>query len=231
VTITQHKLADRAVPPSAAAPGIPPAFDAVVERLLDRDPARRYGSGADAAADLRRLRETIQLPLTAVPTATATAPVTTVAPPVTTPLPPPEEKRRSATPWIVAAIVLLVLVVGGLVAWAVTQDDEKKAQQVIVPAVVGLDVAQAKSELTAAGLDPSTVSEPNDQFGPGLVFAQAPQPTTTARKGSVVVIKVSTGPTPTTTTSPSSTSTTTTTTTSTSTTTTTTVPPSTTPTT
>jgi len=44
--ITQRKLTDRPIPPSTSTTGIPPAFDAIVERLLDRDPARRYTSGA-----------------------------------------------------------------------------------------------------------------------------------------------------------------------------------------
>jgi len=223
VAITQRKMTERVVPPSASVVGIPPGFDAVVERLLDRDPSHRYGSGAETAGELRRLRDTIQIPLTAVP-ATATAPVT----PAAAPLPPPaapEEKRRSATPWIVTAIVILVLVVAGIIIWLVSQDDNSKKEQVIVPAVVGLDVAQAQSDLKAAGLDPSTVSEPNAQFGPGLVFAQAPQPTTSAPKGSVVVLKVSTGPTTTTSTSTSTSTTSSTTTSSTTSTTTTTAPP------
>ncbi len=228
VAITQRKLADRAIPPSTVAPGIPPGFDAIVERLLDRDPGGRYGSGADAAAALLRLGETIQVPL-----ATATAQMPTVAAPAPPPvIPPPaapaeSRKRRSATPWIVAAIIVLVLVVGGLVAWAVNQDAKNKADQVVVPAVVGLKLPQAEAAIIAAGLTSTPVNEPNDQFALGLVFAQAPRPTTKAAKGSVVVIKVSAGPTTTTTSSTSSTSTTTSTsTTSTSTsTTTTTVPP------
>jgi serine/threonine-protein kinase len=227
LAITQRKLTDHPIPPSTSATGIPPGFDAIVERLLDRDPARRYSSGAEVAAELLRLGETIQVPLT-----TATTQMPTVAAPVPPPvIPPPavpteERKGRSATGWIVAAIIILVLVVGGLVAWAVTQNDKGKAEQVVVPAVVGLQLAQAEADVTAARLTSTTVSEPNDEFGPGLVFSQAPRPTTTAAKGSVVVLKVSSGPTTTTTSSTSSTSTSSTSTTTS--TTTTTVPPSTT---
>jgi serine/threonine protein kinase len=202
VAITQRKLSGLILPPSTATPGVPPSFDSVVDRMLDRDPARRYASGADAAADLLRLGETIQVPL-----ATATTPLPTVAAPgptpvSSTPLPPATEpKRRSATGWIVAAIVILVLVVGGLVAWAISQDDENKAQLVDVPPVVGLQLQQAEAQIAAAGLDSSAIQEANDAFGPGIVFEQAPQPTTSARRGSVVVLKVSTGPTPTSTSS------------------------------
>ncbi len=207
--------------------GIPPGLDAIVERLLERDPTRRYTNGGDVAADLIRLGETAQIPLIeptqAIP-AVAAAPV--LPPPV---VPPPEEKKRSATGWIIAAIIVLVLAIGGLIAWAVTQNNDSKAELVQVPAVVGARAADAKAALEAAGFSPSTVPEPNDEFGEGLVFDQAPLAGTQARKGSVVVLKVSSGPTTTTTSSTSSTTTTTeptTTTTSTTTTTTTPAPPS-----
>lgn len=229
VTIAQRKLSDRAIPPSTSTTGIPPAFDAIVERLLDRDPARRYPTGAEVASELLRLGETIQVPLTTATTQMPIVPAPVPPPVIPSPAAPTEERKgRSATGWIIAAIIILVLAVGGLVAWAVTQNDKGKADQVVVPAVVGLKLAQAQADVTAAGLTPTTVNEPNNEFGPGLVFAQAPRPTTTAAKGSVVILKVSAGPTTTTSSSTSSTSTSTSTTTTTSTsTTTTTVPAST----
>lgn len=225
VAITQRKLSERVIPPSIAVPSIPPGFDAIVDRLLERDPQRRYSNGGDVAADLIRLGETAQVPLVdptvALPTVAA-AP----APPVTRVAPPPEKK--SATGWIVAAIIVLVLAIGGLVAYVLTQSDDNKAQLVDVPAVVGMRAAQASDTLHNQGLSPSTQNEANDEFGEGIVFAQAPTAGSQARKNSVVVIKVSTGPTTTTTSSTSSTSTSsstsTTTTTSSTTTTTTTLP-------
>jgi serine/threonine-protein kinase len=226
VAITQRKLSETAIPPSVAATGIPPGIDAIVGRLLERDPSRRYISGGDVEADLVRLGETAQIPLVeptrAMPTAVAPAPV--AAPP-----PPPEEKKRSATGWIVAAIIVLVLAVGGLIAWAVTQNDDSKAELAEVPAVVGARAADAAATLKQSGFSSTTVNEPNDQFGVGLVFEQAPLAGTQSRKGSVVVLKVSSGPTTTTTSSTSTTSTSTTTSTTSTTTTTTSTPPSTPP--
>ncbi len=125
VAITQRKLAESPIPPSVAAPGIPPGFDAIIDRLLERDPDRRYATGGAAATDLIRLGETAQVPL-AEPTVAMP-----IVPPGADPLapvaPPPPEKKRSATGWIIAAIVVLVLVVGGLIAYAVTQNDDNKA--------------------------------------------------------------------------------------------------------
>src|SRR5664279_137496 len=63
VAITQHKLADNPIPPSVAAPGIPPGFDAIIDKLLARDPNQRYATGGAAATDLIRLGETAQVQL------------------------------------------------------------------------------------------------------------------------------------------------------------------------
>ncbi|MGZ6968109.1 MAG: protein kinase domain-containing protein, partial [Acidimicrobiia bacterium] len=235
VAITQRKLSERVIPPSVSMPGLPPGFDAIVDRLLERDPSRRYATGAEVASDLVRLGETAEVqlaaPTVAVPVAAGAA---TAVIPTTPPVAPRQEEKekKSATGWIIAAIVVLVLAIGGLAAWAITQNDDNKKQLVDVPAVVGQKVEDATAAVKAAGLSPSTQKEPNDAFAEGLVFEQAPVASTQARKGSVVVLKVSAGPTPTTTSSTSTTSssTSTSTTTSSSTTTTTkTTPPSTPP--
>jgi serine/threonine-protein kinase len=242
VAITQRKLSERALPPSVSLPGIPPGFDAIIDRLLERDPQRRYATGNEVATDLIRLGETAQVPVVGDPTQAVPAVAATAAMPRTVaPVPPPiddddEKKKRSATPWIIAAIVIIVLALGGLAAWAFTKDDEGKKQMVQVPAVVGARQADAIATLEAAGLSPSASPEPSDSFAKGIVFSQAPNGGTQARKNSVVVIKVSAGPTTTTTSSTStststSTSSTTTSTSTTTTTTTTTAPPNTTPTT
>lgn len=224
VAITQRKLSERVVPPSVAMPGIPPGFDAIVDRLLERDPSRRYLSGGDVAADLVRLGETAQIPLVEP---TRAMPTVAAPPPAAAPPPPPEDRKRSATGWIVAAIIVLVLAIGGLVAWAVTQSDDDKGQLAEVPAVVGARATDATARLEAAGFSATTVNEPNEEFGVGLVFEQAPLAGTQAREGSVVVLKVSAGPASTTTSSTDPTTTTTESTTTTSTTTTT-APPDTT---
>lgn len=231
VSLTERKLRARPAAPSSLAPSVPPALDSIVERLLEIDPNRRYGSAAEAAADLRRLGATL-----AAPPVTATAPVVVATVPEaptsilpTTPAAVPEPEEKSRTGWIVASLIVLALVVAGVIAWLVLKDDDSQKARVAVPAVVGQPVGAASAAITAAGLSPSTVNEPSDQFAENLVFEQSPAANTKAPKDSVVVLKVSTGPTTTTTSSTSttstSTSTTTTTTSTTTSTTTTTVPP------
>ena len=152
VGVTQRKLAENPIPPSVAAPGIPPGFDAIIDRLLDRDPNRRYATGGAAATDLIRLGETAQVQL-AEPTVAMP-----IVPPAPTPMapvaPPPPEKKRSATGWIIAAIVVLILIVGGLIAYAVTQNGDDKAQLVQVPAVVGTNQPRRGGRAQAGRSEP-----------------------------------------------------------------------------
>ncbi len=212
VAITRDKLERSPLPPSATAASVPPAFDAIIERLTSPNVARRYHTAEEAAADLERL---------SAPTArTATLPVvvsTATALPV-------EPARKSNAGWI-AAVVILLLAILALVIWLLVRDDGNK-EKVTVPAVVGQPVLQAQSALDAAGFRASTVNQANPTIEPGIVFAQSPPGQSLAKKGSEVKLSVSTGPPPTSTTTTTSTSTTTTSTTTS--TTTTTLPPSTT---
>ncbi|MGP4115328.1 WD40 repeat domain-containing serine/threonine protein kinase [Streptomyces sp. 4N509B] len=52
--LTAH-LADPPPAPSSVAPGVSPDWDALVLRLLAKDPGERHGSAAELAAELRRL--------------------------------------------------------------------------------------------------------------------------------------------------------------------------------
>jgi len=209
-TITRRKLEEIPTPPSISATGVPPAFDGIVARLLERDPSRRYAGASEVARDLDRLRETLLTPAVEPPTQRMATPA---AAPTPLPAQPPQEDRNRSTPWIVAAIVLVLVIAGAVIAWAVTQNgDDGGGKQVVVPAVVGKRVAEAAADITDAGLSPSTVNEPNQDFAEGIVFSQAPAPNAKARQGSVVVLKVSAGPATTTTSSTSTTSTSTTTT-------------------
>ena len=101
LSITRHKLDEQPLPPSASAPGVPPAFDVIVERLTASNLARRYATADEAAADLRRLREP--------------AAATTRMPIVATALPVSSAPRRSNTGWIVAVALVLLVTIGILV--------------------------------------------------------------------------------------------------------------------
>jgi serine/threonine protein kinase len=79
-------------PPSQLHPGLPAAVDAVVERCLEKNPARRFSSVAELAMALRSLLATPSASI-ATPSASIATPSTETAPPA---LPAPPSPKGAA---------------------------------------------------------------------------------------------------------------------------------------
>ncbi|HEY1687374.1 MAG TPA: Stk1 family PASTA domain-containing Ser/Thr kinase [Solirubrobacteraceae bacterium] len=62
ITIALQHISRPAPPPSAINPAVPPALDAVVLRMLAKDPAARYASTGDAIAALEAVRANLPEP-------------------------------------------------------------------------------------------------------------------------------------------------------------------------
>ena len=98
-------------PASRLNPRVPPEFDHIVMRALEKDRDMRYQSAAEVRADLRRLKRDSDSRSTVVSSASATrATAVTQAAPATA-APP---SRRA---WIFGAVAVLALAVGGFAAW------------------------------------------------------------------------------------------------------------------
>lgn len=101
-----------------------------------------------------------------------------------------EERRPEPPkiwPWLLA---LLLLVVGGLAAyWFLVREDEKAT----VPAVVGLQEAEARTRIEDAGLE-ADVDRRAAEAASGRVIAQTPGGGAQLDEGEQVEIAVSTGP-------------------------------------
>lgn len=70
-------------------------------------------------------------------------------------------------------------------------------RDVPVPSLVGLDLEQAKKDLSAVGLALGEVKEePSDQDQEGVIISQGIEPGTMVRKGDVIDVVVSSGPEP-----------------------------------
>ena len=207
-----RKLSEAAPTPSHDEPMIPPAFDALVSRMLARDPMRRPQSASEVADDLARFEDTVATAPVAVRTETV---VTEVLPAVV-----PVDDGPSPWWWLALAAVVIA---GIITAVVLSQNDD--AKQIGIPAVVGLPADRGAALLQQRGLAATTVSAASDTYPAGAIVSESPAAGTKVDKGTVVILSVSTGPValPTTTTQPTTTSTSTTTT-STTTTTTTTVP-------
>ncbi|UNS97852.1 hypothetical protein MMF93_16260 [Streptomyces tubbatahanensis] len=97
--------------PSSVAAGVPQAWDALLLRLLRKDPAERYASAADAAEALRGLAGASEH----VPAATARLPEASPSPPAAG---SPPGKPAVAWSWIAVAVWFLIALVAATVTAA-----------------------------------------------------------------------------------------------------------------
>ena len=228
VAIAYKHVQNRPPKPSEIISGVPAGLEAVILKLLSKDPDNRYLSADDLRADLRRWldgkttlaeqagspdgRPAAILEATAMtsraaaidPGATrAMAQVNpTVAVPASraaTPAPEPVEARRDRTGLFIGIAVVLVLILAGVAFWLVKSlQDEKASKNVTVPTVLQLPVDEATATLDRQGLVADVVEEYSDLAAKGVVFDQNPAADAKAAKGDHVTIKVSKGPTKTT---------------------------------
>ena len=205
---TAMKRLDEEPPhPRATNPNVPEALDALVVRLLARDPADRHASAASLAGDLRRLRDGLPS-LADVPgnvTTRQSAPRadqvhTSSASPVGRSGPPTRFGRRRTL--VVPLVVLLTgaLLIGGL-AWALgrtppdpTSSEDAAAPKVEVPLLVGLPPDEAQKRLENAGLELGSRNEaPSATIAEGAVSEQNPAADTRIEQGHDVNVVLSTG--------------------------------------
>src|SRR4051794_7212937 len=142
LAIAYKQVHEAPEPLREAAPGVPPAYDAIVMKLLAKSPTARYPSADDLRTDLRRFREGLPVAAlagagaaaarTVTPAVTRTMTTPTVGPtqvvsqqtrvlpsgvaPVATGLPPDEPNRSG---WYVLGAVLaaLLIAVGGVILY------------------------------------------------------------------------------------------------------------------
>ena len=218
VAVAYKHVQEQALPPSRINPNVPSALDAIVMKLLNKDPFLRYPSAEDLRSDLRRFLDG-QPVLAAGGAAVAGAAVGTVigagaagaspvdatmavpaasgaggaagGPPTmaNTYVPPPEQKRTG----LYVGIVVGVLVLIGIILFFVGSSMGKSAEKVDVPDVVGQTVTDATNNLSTAGFKVKVNNQPNDSVPANQVYEQTPKGGTNADKGSTVEIKVSTG--------------------------------------
>ncbi|HEY2330822.1 MAG TPA: Stk1 family PASTA domain-containing Ser/Thr kinase [Acidimicrobiales bacterium] len=207
VSVAYKHVSEAPVPVRERKPEVPEQLEAVCMRSLAKNPANRYHSADELAADLRRFRAgqpvlaEALLPealTVAVPVADATRAVPAVAATRVNPAAAgaivSEPRRR--TPIFLVVLVLLLAALGGLIALlAINLNDNSDAgtKLVAVDSVLGFPQADAERRLTAAGFKPFAIVEAN-AAPPGTVFAQNPQAGAKVASGSTVDIHVSAPP-------------------------------------
>jgi hypothetical protein len=202
VAVSMKHVTEPPRPPEEENPRIPEGLNALVVKLLAKNPKARYADAAELAEDLRRARD--GLPPIAAGNDTGT---TQLAPRETVP-PPRVAARRgrgvSRTPWILAATLALLVMLGGL-GWGLSQDRweqgplpaEKKiarADRIEVPDVEGLTEEQARQKLTASGFNVDVRRQESSAAEAGKVLDQSPPGGERVKEGSDAMLHVGDGP-------------------------------------
>jgi eukaryotic-like serine/threonine-protein kinase len=210
-------------PPKELDPSIPDGMNALVTKLLAKDPEDRYADADELANDLWRVNRgleprsagggMIQAPRTQYNAATLpnrTREMTRARP---APAPP---RRRRGLPWLLIAVVAILFIlgiVGGIQAlWGTdtmkgwfdflggndpSPQQPAVPEKVEVPEVTGLTRSVAEHRLNVAGLEVGQVSSfPSDDVPAGRVISQGFAAGTSVEQGTQVNLDVSSGPQP-----------------------------------
>ena len=149
VAIAYKQVNEAPVPPSAHNPDVPPKLDAVVMKCLAKNPANRYQSAEELAADLERVKQGQDVEATPILAGAGDATQVIARPAPTQVLPPPDPEGSSRKVWLGVLIGLLIfglLAAGGyLLAQVLRNKDVAQAFQ--LPDVTGKTFEAAKSQL------------------------------------------------------------------------------------
>jgi predicted Ser/Thr protein kinase len=137
LTEVSYKIVHEAPPiPSHLRPALPPAFNPILLKLLEKDPARRYQKGADVARALDALRRVLaggvgeggalgsgggrptdgQRSISAAHTATRATTVEAAEEPEAPPAPPTVWRAPIEPRWVAIVIAAAVLIPGAIIA-------------------------------------------------------------------------------------------------------------------
>ena len=197
-------------PPREIDPTIPEGMNALVTRLMAKNPEDRYASADELADDLWKIsrgREPTVASVVAEPTRPQRAPVAASNP--TTRVPPARPapaRRRRRFPWLMLVVAAILFFLGTLAILQrfdfLGQGNNPQAgpsapQTVRVPEVAGLTTSEARQRLTGAGLEVGQITSfPSANVAAGRVIASGYSAGTQVPRGTEVNLDVSTGPQP-----------------------------------
>jgi serine/threonine-protein kinase len=199
VAVAMQHLHAAPVPIQNYSPDVPPAVIRVCMKAMEKNPAMRYLSALDMAADLRAALEergeqvpypenelVVRQPKPQVSGGDRTA---NTGPRKKIRM-PSKRSLRILLDILLALAVMAGLFFGGKAIY------EQTIFTVKVPNVMGLNIDEAARILKQAGLTETHKAMPNDQVERNQVYVQNPGAETTARKGDAVILVISSGPVP-----------------------------------
>jgi tRNA A-37 threonylcarbamoyl transferase component Bud32 len=200
VAVSMKHITEPPRPPRQVNPRIPEGLNALVVKLLAKDPKDRYADAAELAEDLRRSRA--GLPPLAVGGDIEATRVATQASAPTLEVAARRWRGGMRTPWVLAATLALLVLLGGL-SWALSQAfweqdstpaETGRAEGIKVPDVEGLTEEQARQKLTTSGFKVDVRRRESSAAEAGKVLDQSPAGGERAKEGSEVVLDAGDGP-------------------------------------
>jgi serine/threonine-protein kinase len=206
--------------PREVNPEVPEDLDAIVMRLLARDPKGRYGSATELIEELRRVWD--GLPSVATSSADATTTLATPAAPTLQVRAPGRTGPRWRR-WLLILTALMFIgvlsVVGGTVGWNLWGDfgegdvpggaqgppqgayegadrEPPAPQEVKVPGVVGLTEQEARERLAEAGFGVEVKHRESSEEDTGKVLEQSIPSGKDAEEGSKILLTIGKAPEP-----------------------------------
>lgn len=222
VSVAYQHVREEPLPPSSYDPDIPPEVDAVVLKALTKNREHRYQSANEMRQDIHRVLagQQVTAPMAAVAETRAMAP-TAVAPAAATQayrqtqpndiLPPDDgqdeadaarSRRNRGLAYFLLGLAIVAVAVGAYAL--ITNNNDNKAnpndgqssapQQVEVPKVTGLSLADATAALEEKGLKVASTNAASPTVEKGLIVSQAPEAAEKVDPDSTVNLVVSSGP-------------------------------------
>ena len=187
VAVSMKHVNEAPHPPRDLNPAVPDAMNAVIMKLLSKNPEDRYPDAEALAEDLWQVRSGLPVAAAAVgadEARTVDAPTSRFAPAARRKAPAPVRAKRSRAPFVLAALLLLLGLAGVGLALA-----DGPGPGVEVPRVEGLPRDQAVSRLESEGF--RTEVRTGDGGGEaGTVTGQSPPGGERASEGSTVTLTV-----------------------------------------
>ena len=188
LAIAMQHLRNAPPPIHQFAPNVSDAVCHICMKAMEKNPAYRYQSAWDMAADLRRATSgrIDEMEPRIVDTAANTAsqrrqPSSRMV-----------RKEHSASWWVITVLLSLSVCYGLFAGIRIIYDSV--VNSAVVDDYIGVDVTQAQKQILRLGLRSEVVEINHPTVKAGEVILQAPQEGTTLRKNDVVVLTVSKGP-------------------------------------
>jgi serine/threonine-protein kinase len=179
VGIVMKHVSGCPLPPRDVNPEVPEGLDAVVARLLARDPEDRYRDAEELIEDLERVQRG-ESPVSDTARQQVPSPATT--------LPEAREgaERRRRRYWIPLALILLLALLGGT-AYAFIPGT---APEAVIPNLVGADSIEEARELAGGRFEVIEGSRVEGTEAVGTIVAQDPYAGEMADEGSEISVDV-----------------------------------------